>query len=166
VLAGVGAANSPRLPASSCQADTAAVTCTNPEPSIQTVVLTPFETPAALYAAYTAEVESLSGQPIVENSGNCSKAESEGEVGWNLDRAHTLDFSVAQQESGGLDPASESAGRVFCTDSQSVMHLVWTQDPGLLGTVTGQPSDRVVTWWGDVHLELACASGEVGTGCA
>ena len=101
-----------------------------------------------------------------ENTGNCSNWASEGEVGWNLDKGHTPDFSVAQQENGGLDPASESAGRVFCTDTQKVMNLVWTQDPGLLATVTGQPSELVVTWWSDVHLQLACASGEVGSGCA
>jgi hypothetical protein len=36
-----------------------------------------------------------------------------------------------------------------------VMNLVWTQDPGLLVTATGQPSELVVTWWSDVHLQLA-----------
>ena len=46
------------------------------------------------------------------------------------------------------------------------MSLVWTQDPGLLVTVTGQPSELVVTWWSDVHLQLACASENVGSGCA
>ncbi len=158
--------DSPRLPVSSCQAGADVVTCRNPAPNIGTVVLTPYESPAELYAAYTAEVESLSGEPIQENTGNCSNSASEGEVGWNLDKGHTLDFSSAEQESGGLDPASESAGRVFCTASQKVMNLVWTQDPGLLVTVTGQPSELVVTWWSDVHLQLACASSDVGTGCA
>ena len=165
VLAGVDVVGSPRLPASSCQAGADAVTCTNPAPNISTVVLTPYQTPADLYAAYTAEVESLSGGPITENTGNCSNTESEGEVGWNLDMDHTLDYSVAQQESGGLDPASASAGRVFCTDNQQVMQLVWTQDPGLLVTVTGQPSELVITWWSDVHLALGCASHGVGSGC-
>jgi hypothetical protein len=166
VLAGVAFVDSPLLPASSCQAAADAVTCTTPAANIETVVLTPFANRAELYAAYTAEVESLSGGPMTENTGNCSNTESEGEVGWNLDKGHTLDFSVAQQESGGLDPASESAGRVFCTDTHKVMSLVWTQDPGLLVTVTGQPSELVVTWWSDLHLQLACASGGVGSGCA
>lgn len=166
LLAGVEDVGSTRLPGTSCQAGADAVTCSNPAPNIRTVVLTPYQTPAELYAAYTAEVESLSGEPIQENTGNCSNSESEGEVGWNLDRAHTFDFSVAQQVSGGLDPASESAGRMFCTDSQKVMTLVWTQDPGLLVTVTGQPSELVVTWWSDLHLQLACAGGAEGKGCA
>ena len=166
VLAGVEAVDSPLLPASSCQAGADAVTCTSPAANIETVVLTPFASPAELYAAYTAEVESLSGGSMTENTGNCSNSESEGEVGWNLDKGHTLDFSVAQQESGGLDPASDSAGRVFCTDTHKVMSLVWTQDPGLLVTVTGQPSELVVSWWSDLHLQLACASGGVGSGCA
>ena len=108
----------------------------------------------------------MSGEPMKENTGNCSNWASEGEIGWNLDQRHTLDFSVAQQEAGGLDRASESAGRVFCTDSQNVISLVWTQDPGLLVTATGQPAELVVTWWSDVHLHLACAGGEEGSGCA
>lgn len=166
LLAGVEDVGSPRLPGTSCQAGADAVTCSNPAPNIRTVVLTPYQTPAELYAAYAAEVEGLSGEPIQENTGNCSNSESEGEVGWNLDKAHTVDFSVAQQVSGGLDPASESAGRMFCTDSQKVMTLVWTQDPGLLVTVTGQPSELVVTWWSDLHLQLACAGGADGKGCA
>jgi hypothetical protein len=155
LLASVKDVDSPRLPASSCRAGADAVTCSNPAPNIRTVVLTPYQTPAELYAAYTAEVENVSGEPIKENTGNCSNWASEGEVGWNLDKAHTFDYSVAEQVSGGLDPASESAGRVFCTDSQKVMNLVWTQDPGLLVTAQGQPSELVVTWWSDVHGELA-----------
>jgi TIR domain-containing protein len=166
VLARVELVGSPRLPASSCRAGADAVTCSDPAPNIRTVVLTPYQTPAELYAAYTAKVESLSGAPLAENTGNCSEWVSEGEVGWNLDKGHTLDFTVAEQQAGGLDGASESAGRVFCTDSQKVMSLVWTQDPGLLVTVTGQPSELVVTWWSDVHLQLACASENVGRGCA
>jgi hypothetical protein len=165
LLADVQDVDSSRLPASACQAGAEAVTCTNPAPNIRTVVLTPFETPAELYAAYTDEVESLSGGPMEENTGNCSRSESEGEIGWNLDEEHTIDFSLAEQEDGGLDPSTESAGRVFCTESQEVMNLVWTQDPGLLVTVTGQPSEMVVTWWSDLHLQLACAGGAVGSGC-
>lgn len=165
LLAGVGLVGSDRLPVEACQAGADSVTCSRPATNISTVVLTPYETPAELYAAYTARVESLSGQPLAENTGNCSPTQSEGELGWNLDKKHTLDFSLAQQEQGGLDPAGESAGRVFCTADQQVMRLVWTQDPGLLVTVTGQPSATVVTWWSEVHLQLACAAGLVGSGC-
>jgi hypothetical protein len=166
LLARVEAVDSPLLPVSSCQAGAEAVTCSNPAPNIRSVVLTPYATPDELYAAYTAQVERVSGEPMEENTGNCSNSESEGEIGWDLDMGHTLDFSVAEQQTGGLDPASESAGRVFCTDSQKVMTLVWTQDPGLLVTATGQPSELVVTWWSDEHLQLACPSDDVGSGCA
>jgi hypothetical protein len=154
LLAAVTAADSTRFPASSCQAGADAVTCMNPAPNISTVVLTPYQTPTELYAAYTAAVEAVSGEPMAENTGNCSNSESEGEVGWNLDKQHTLDFSVVQQVNGGLDPATQSAGRMFCTDSHKVMTLVWTRDPGLLVTATGQPSEMVVSWWSDVHLQL------------
>ena len=34
--------------------------------------------------------------------------------------------------------------------------MIWTQDPVLLVTVTGSPAQRVIDWWGDVHLKLAC----------
>lgn len=166
LLAGLGLVGSDLLPVEACQAGAGSVTCSRPATNISTVVLTPYETPAELYAAYTDQVESLSGQPLTENAGNCSPTQSEGELGWNLDKEHTLDVSLAQQEQGGLDPAGESAGRVFCTADQEVMRLVWTQDPGLLVTVTGQPSATVVTWWSEVHLQLACAAGLVGSGCA
>ena len=74
-------------------------------------MLTPYQTPAELYAAYAAEVESLSGGPVQGNTGNCSNSESEGEVGWNLDRAHTFDFSVASRSTAASTPrASRRAG--------------------------------------------------------
>ena len=165
LLAQVEAAGGAGLPAASCVAGESSVTCTKPATNIATVVLTAYPDSAALYDAYTETVRQLSGDPVPENTGNCSAAESEGEVGWNTDLRHTSEFSVAEQRAGGLDPATQTAGRVFCTDSQQVMRLVWTQDPGLLVTATGQPSELVVAWWADVHLDLACASGLGGTGC-
>ena len=157
LLDDIAALGSPRLPSGTCRSGAAAVTCTNPSANIRTVVLTPYETPAELYRAYAAAVEGLSGADLEENTGNCSTKESEGELGWNLSRRHTLDFSVTEQAQGGLDPSSESAGRVFCTAAQQVMTVVWTQDPGLLVTVTGQPSELVIAWWSKLHLQLACA---------
>ncbi|WP_028653471.1 toll/interleukin-1 receptor domain-containing protein [Nocardioides halotolerans] len=164
LLAEVRSADSPGLPADSCRAGAGAVTCTNPASGIDTVVLTPYPTPAALYEGYTAEVEARSGRPFGANTGNCSTWATEGEVGWNLDKEHRADFSVAQHVGGGLDPVRESAGRVFCTDQKKVMRLAWTQDPGLLVTATGQPSEQVVGWWAGVHLDLACAALDVGVG--
>ena len=166
LLAGVADVGSPRLPGTSCQAGADAVTCSNPAPNIRTVVLTPYSDPGrALRGVHRRGREPL-GRAHPENTGNCSDSESEGEVGWNLDKAHTFDFSVAQQADGGLDPASESAGRMFCTDSQKVMTLVWTQDPGLLVTVTGQPSELVVTWWQRPAPPARVRGGAEGQGCA
>jgi hypothetical protein len=153
-----------------CRAGATAVTCVDPAPNIRTVVLTPYDRTDELYAAYTEQVEELAGGSLEENTGGCSSAgtetATEGELGWDLDQEQTLDHSVVDQVSGGLDPATESAGRVFCTESQEVMRLVWTQDPGLLVTVRGQPSELVLAWWDEVHLQLACASGLTGSGCA
>jgi TIR domain len=166
LLATIGSVGSARLPAASCDAGADVVTCTNPAPNVHTVVLTPYASQSELYEAYQAALSDLSGDSVPENTGDCSAASSEGESGWNLDEQHTLDFTVEEQEVGGLNSASESAGRVFCTASQDVMRLVWTQDPGLLVTVTGQPAEVVVDWWEGVHLQLACADGSGGSGCS
>ncbi len=166
LLAGVRSLDNPRLPADSCRAGATAVTCVDPAPNIRTVVLTPYPGTDELYAAYAEQVEELGGDPAEENTGSCSSSGTEGELGWNVDGGESLDHSVADQVAGGLDPTTQSAGRVFCTESQEVMRLAWTQDPGLLVTVRGQPSELVLAWWSEVHLQLACGSGLTGSGCA
>jgi hypothetical protein len=167
LLADVAAASSDRLPAASCTAGAEAVTCRDPAPSIGTVVLTPYPTTQALYDAYVAAVNALAGGPAPENVGDCSGSSTEGELSWDLDRGHGDGVSVADEAAGGLDPVGQAAGRLFCTGNQDVLKLVWTQDPGLLVTATGQPADLTIGWWHDVHLDLACpALGDRGAGCA
>ena len=129
-------------------------------------MLTPYSSPAKLYDAYLDEVRTLSGDPVPENTGDCSGRAFEGELSWDLDFGNSQDVSIDDQAAGGLDPATEAAGRVFCTESSDVINLVWTQDPGLLVTATGQPAKLIISWWQDVHMDLACAAGEQGAGCA
>ena len=165
VLAAVDAAGSDLLPASSCGSDAGRVTCRAPASNIRAAVLTAYPTRRALYDAYTRAVQRLSGDPAPRNEADCTGQRAEGEVSWNLDHDHRTDISVDAQVLGGLDPASEAAGRVFCTESSDVVQLVWTQDPGLLVTATGQPAAITMAWWDRVHLSLACASGDTGAGC-
>jgi hypothetical protein len=107
-------------------------------------------------------VHRLSRGSAPENAGDCTREQTEGELSWNMGGQHSREFVAVEQELGGLDPVSQAAGRVFCTASSDVMRLVWTQDPGLLITATGQPASMVVAWWDDLHLELACASSSRG----
>lgn len=165
LLSIIDAIDSDRLSASSCVAGDGQVTCRNPAPNIQMVVLTPYATRADLYDAYTDAVHQLSGDPVPENTGDCSGEAFEGELTWNLDRGTSDGVSVEDEVAGGLDPAGEAAGRLFCTESSDVIKLVWTQDPALLVTATGQPARLTIGWWHDLHMELACATGGTGTGC-
>jgi hypothetical protein len=165
LLATISAVASDRLPASACTAGDGQVTCRDPASNIGAVVLKTFSSQEALYDAYTAAVQALSGDLMPENVGDCSGDVYDGEVTWNTDLGHGHDISVADQAAGGLDPASESAGRLFCTESSDVVKLVWTQDPGLLVTATGQPARLAIGWWHDLHLQLACAAGAAGSGC-
>lgn len=151
------------LPAKSCRGGSGDVlACRDPAPHVASVVLTYYPGPAELYEAYTATLGTLGGDQVPENTGDCSFRLSEGEVGWNLAERHTREFSIAEQTRENLDPLTESAGRLFCTTSQDVMRLVWTQDPHLLVTVRGQPADLVVDWWRDVHLELGPVGASAG----
>jgi hypothetical protein len=166
LLATIGGLDSDRLPASTCTAGDGQVTCRDPASNIGVVVLRPYSSQEGLYDAYTAEVGALSGDPVPENVGDCSGDAYEGEITWNTDLGHGRDISVSDQAAGGLDPASEAAGRLFCTEASDVVKLVWTQDPGLLVTATGQPARLTIGWWHDLHMQLACAAGATGSGCA
>jgi hypothetical protein len=165
LLSMIQAIGSDRLSAASCVAGDGQVTCRNPAPNIQMVVFTPYPTQDQLYDAYTDAVRQLSGDPVPENTGDCSGEAYEGELSWNLDLGHGDDVSVEDEAAGGLDPAAEAAGRLFCTETSDVIKLVWTQDPALLVTATGQPARLTIGWWHDLHMDLACATGGTGTGC-
>ncbi|HRK48150.1 MAG TPA: hypothetical protein PK324_21125, partial [Nocardioides sp.] len=155
LLATVEEANSDLLPADSCGARDGTVACLNPAPNIRAAILTTYPTPQELYDAYARAVTRLSDGSEPRNVGDCTRKQANGEVSWNLDRRHRADISVAEHVHGGLDPESEAAGRLFCTETNDVVSLVWTLDPGLLVTATGQPTALTMAWWNRVHLDLA-----------
>jgi hypothetical protein len=165
LLEEISAVDSDRLPASSCAAGDGHVTCRDPAPNIEVVVLTPYPSQEALYDAYADAVAALSADPIPENVGDCTAREYEGEFAWNLDLGHSYDISIDQQGSGGLDPADEAAGRLFCTEASDAVRLVWTQDPGMLLAAKGQRDAETIGWWRGLHLDLGCTAGQTGTGC-
>ena len=165
MLAAISEVDSDRLPASSCAAGDGHVTCRDPAPNIDVVVLTPYSSQEELYDAYTDAVSALSADPMPENLGDCTASEYEGEFAWNLDRGHRYDISIETQSGGGLDHDDEAAGRLFCTEATEAVRLVWTQDPGMLLAAKGGPDPATIGWWRGLHLDLGCAAGQTGTGC-
>jgi hypothetical protein len=143
-------------PASSCRTDAAGtVTCAEPGPFVESLQIRTYPSRQDLYAAYVREVEARTGRPFRGNTGDCSGSRSEGEVSWSLDRTKSRDFPLRSSRDGLLDPATEAAGRVFCTASGGDQAtVIWTQDPFRLVTAEGSPAQRVTKWWVEAHLSL------------
>jgi len=151
------------LPTSSCRnVNATTVTCTNPTLAITSVTFRTYPSLAALYAAYQAEVQSTSHAAFKPNVSNCSDTDTDGEISWNHAFLHLPTFSVAQSESGMLNPDTQAAGRMFCyLDNASQEHIVWTQNEGrLLAFVVGGPHPNVYDWWHGVHHDISC-NGQV-----
>jgi hypothetical protein len=135
------------------------VTCTNPYFAIQTATFRTYPSLKALYSAYIADVRSLGntqGSSIKTNFNNCNTKITNGEVSWNHNFRHPLNYSLAQNMSGMLNPASQAAGRAFCTiDNNGVFHMVWTENGGrLLATLAGGPHDTAYLWWYHLHHNI------------
>jgi hypothetical protein len=146
------------LPTSSCRnVNATTVTCTNPTLAITSVTFRTYPSLAALYAAYQAEVQSTSHAAFKPNVSNCSDTDTDGEISWNHAFLHLPTFSVAQSESGMLNPDTQAAGRMFCyLDNASQEHIVWTQNEGrLLAFVAGGPHPNVYDWWHGVHHDIS-----------
>lgn len=163
VVAGSSPSPSPPTPAlgpaASCRTDAAGtVTCSDPGPFVERLQLRTYPSRQDLYAAYVREVEARTDRPFRANVGDCSGSRSEGEVSWSLDRTKSRDFPLESSRDGLLDPATQAAGRVFCTSSGgNRATVIWTQDPFQLGTAEGSPAQRVTKWWVGAHLLLSCA---------
>jgi len=147
------------LPPSSCKQPSATmVTCTAPAPGISAVIFRTFGSLAALYAAYTAQVEALNSGKFQANFQDCGQDQTFGEVGWNHMFQHPKTYSVAQMSAGMVTDA-QAAGRVFCTFSSGQESFVWTQDDGhMLGYVAGPVHEDVWNWWVGVHHNIGFAS--------
>ncbi len=78
-----------KLPPSSCkQHGSTMVTCIAPFTGISGVVFQTYPNLKALYAAYTATVESLNTSHFQQNYNDCGLEQTVGEVGWNHQFQH------------------------------------------------------------------------------
>lgn len=150
------------LPPARCEAHSAAlVTCSNPHFAIDTVSFRVYPSQDALYNAYVAAVRALGNRmrnSIRTDFGDCSRGQSNGEVGWNHNMLHPRTYTLAQSRTGRLNPSTQAAGRVFCVITGSEFHLVWTQDSGhLLGMLSGAPHKEAYEWWRPIHHNIAFA---------
>jgi hypothetical protein len=144
-----------KLPPSSCKQDSPAhVTCTAPAPGISGVVFQTYPDLTALYAAYTAKVASLNSGRFRQDFSDCGSQGTYGEVGWNHLFQHTRKFTVDQM-ARGMVKDDQAAGRVFCTYTQGLEYMAWTQDDGrLMGYVAGPVHTDVWDWWVAVHHNI------------
>jgi hypothetical protein len=144
------------IPPSTCkQANATTVTCTSPAPGISGVVFRTYPDQKALYNAYTAKVAALSaGHQFKQNFRDCESQVTYGEVGWNHLFQHTKAYSVDQMTMGKVTD-DQAAGRVFCTYTQGLEYMVWTQNDGhLMGYVAGPVHTDVWDWWVKVHHNI------------
>lgn len=140
------------MPPSSCKSmDSSMVTCTQPISAVDTVTFHTYPSMRALYAAYVARVKALAQGPFRANFGDCTERTTNGEAGWNHDFKHPHKYPLSDFTSGHITD-DQAAGRVYCTFDQSMLHLVWTQDDGLvLGELSGAPHFDAYVWWRQIH---------------
>jgi hypothetical protein len=136
------------------------VKCTAPYPSVISVDFKRYGSTAALYDAYMAKAQDVSGAPFQANQHDCNKQYSSGEVSWNHNQRHSRRYTVDQLVQDQLDEDTQAAGRVFCDTNDNVQTLVWTQNPNLLAVVVGHPPDPVKSWWRVVHHDIACLGAD------
>jgi len=147
-----------RLPPSTCkQHGSTMVTCTAPFVGISAVVFQTYPNLKALYAAYTAKVKSLNSGQVMENYQDCGLEQTVGEVGWNHQFQHPKTYTVMQM-SMGMVTDNQAVGRVFCTFTQGLEYMVWTQDDGhLLAYAVGPVHEDVWNWWVAIHHNIGLA---------
>jgi hypothetical protein len=144
-----------QLPPSTCKQDTPThVTCTAPASGISGVVFETYPNQTALYAAYMAKVDSVNSGQFKQNFSDCGSQTTFGEVGWNHLFQHTRKYTVAQMTMGQVKD-DQAAGRVFCTYTQGLEYMIWTQNDGhLMGYVAGPVHGDVWTWWVALHHNI------------
>jgi hypothetical protein len=162
ILADKSADAKGQLPPSTCKQDNATkVTCTAPATGISGVVFQTYPSLKALYAAYTAKVSSLNSGQFKQDFNDCESQGTYGEVGWNHLFQHPKTFTVDQM-SMGMVTDDQAAGRVFCTYTQGLEYMVWTQNDGhLMGYVAGPLHGNVWAWWVAVHHNIGLGASSM-----
>ena len=140
------------VPPSTCKAMSAVmVLCTRPHYAVYGAAFRTYPSLKALYAAYEARVSALSGAPFRANYGNCTETDVSGEIGWNHSFRHPSYYPISMFTSGMIKD-DQAAGRVYCTFTNDLLDIVWTQDDGrVLAEVTGAPHLYTYMWWKWVH---------------
>jgi hypothetical protein len=144
------------IPPSTCKQGLATVvTCSAPHAGISGAVFQTFPSQQALYTAYMAKVASLNtGGKFRQNFSDCESQLTYGEIAWNHQFHHTSKYTVAQMTTGNITD-DQAAGRVFCTYTQGLEYMVWTQDDGhLLGYAAGPIHTDVWNWWVAIHHNI------------
>ncbi len=144
------------LPPSSCQAMSATmVVCKQPHYAIDEVTFSTYPSSKALYAAYQARAAQLAQAPFRANVGNCTENDVNGEIAWNHDFKHPSMYPISMFSSGTITD-DKAAGRMFCTFTNGLLYLLWTQDDGrILGELAGAPHLDAYLWWHNVHHVIA-----------
>ncbi len=140
------------VPLSTCKGmSSTMVVCTRPHYAVYGVAFRTYSSLTALYAAYEARVAALSQAPFKANYGNCTETDVSGEIGWNHSFRHPSYYPVSMFTSGQIRD-DQAAGRMYCTFTNDLLDIVWTQDDGrLLAEVTGAPHLETYLWWKWVH---------------
>ena len=143
------------LPPTSCKPmSTAMISCTQPHYAINAVVFQTFPSMSALYTAYETRVRALSGGPFQANFSDCSQTSTNGEIAWNHDFEHSRKYPMSMFFTGQITD-DKAAGRMYCTFSNDMLDLVWTQDDGrLMAELTGAPHFDAFQWWVGVHHSI------------
>jgi Protein kinase domain len=143
------------LPPASCTAQGAsAVICTRPAFGATAVRFQTYQSLDELYHAYVAAIKRVAPGAFHANFGDCTEGQTDGEVSWNHNYQHPRHFSLEQSRSGHLTD-DQAAGRVFCTFTNSLLFIVWTQNDGrLLGVLSGAPHANTWDWWKGVHHSI------------
>lgn len=144
------------LPPSTCQAMSASmVMCKQPHYAVDEVTFNTYPSLKALYGAYEARAVALSHARFQANTGNCTETDVNGETGWNHDFKHPRAFPISMFTAGTITD-DQAAGRMFCTFTNGLLYLVWTQDDGrVLGELAGAPHLDAYNWWHNVHHVIA-----------
>jgi len=154
------------VPPQTCQfhGDTNA-TCDHPAFAVNTVSLATFGSLDTLYTQYVHRVKAITGGSYRQNVGGCSTRSTSGESSWNHNYQHPRGYSLAQVRAGTLTD-DQASGRLFCTVDNGELHVVWTDNHGvLLAEMTGFPHVDAYKWWRHVHhnLEVVPMSGMSGS---
>lgn len=144
------------LPPSSCKATGAhTATCMKPAFGADEVTFHTYPSIGALYAAYESDVKQLNSGSMRTNFGDCTEKQTYGEVSWNHDYKHPRHYSFMDARMGKLTD-DQAAGRVFCSFTNSLLYIIWTQNDGhLLGILSGAPHANTWDWWKGVHHSIA-----------